>query len=314
MTYYMGIDGGGSRLRIVIVKANFDTDTFSNAASACNPSSIGWDAAAACIQQDIRNTLRLAEIAAADITAVAIGLAGAAVDHAGDWLRATVAEVLTNALIVPSSDHEIALVGAHGARRGLLLLAGTGSVAFGINDAGEALQVGGWGYLLGDEGSGYWLGLHALKALVNQSDGTLAQTTTLAQRVSEHLNLSTASDVIRWLYHHDAARTSDVARLAQLVLEEAEQGDLHAQHLVNTGADALANLAQTLMRRLNYHGPLAFAGGLLTSDNPLSRGVRQRLRLDDLPLPQYEPVYGAALLAMQTHQAAQSKDDKPHAD
>jgi glucosamine kinase len=301
MTYYMGIDGGGSNLRVVIVTEQL-SETTRVKAGACNPSSVGRDAAADIIQQAMQVAITQAKLTPEQIAGVGIGVAGASATYAADWLRQVVCGVLPDAHIAPSSDNEIALVGARGERRGILLLSGTGSVAFGVNDAGEAVQVGGWGYLLGDEGSGYWLGLQALRALVTQSDGTLELVTILAQRVAEHLSLQSAQDVLAWVYRHDAPRTTDIARLAPIVLAEAEKGDLHAQHIITEAADHLEKLARTTMRRLAFgDAALAFAGGLLTSDNLLSRTLCQRLSLDALPVAKYEPVVGAALLAKITH-------------
>ena len=77
--------------------------------------------------------------------------------------------MLPAAQIALSSDVEIALVGALGQRLGIVVLAGTGSAAYGVNRAGDALLVGGWGYLLGDEGSGYWIGAEALRLLARAS-------------------------------------------------------------------------------------------------------------------------------------------------
>ena len=88
-------------------------------------------------------------------------MAGAAQNP--DWLRNVLTSVLSHAQITVAPDYEIALIGAHGKRYGMLVLSGTGSVAFGIDASGESAHSGGWGYLLDDGGSGYWLGLEMLE-------------------------------------------------------------------------------------------------------------------------------------------------------
>jgi len=160
MLYYMGIDGGGTHLRIVIVDEQLRALAQYESGTA-NPNHIGRVAAAEHIRDSIHKTLDRSSLSPESIAAVGIGIAGASAAYARDWLLETVALALPSSEIVPSSDVEIALVGAHGRPEGVLLLSGTGSVAYGINASGESFQSGGWGYLLGDEGSGYWIGMEA---------------------------------------------------------------------------------------------------------------------------------------------------------
>src|SRR5690349_13591838 len=122
--YVMGIDGGGSSIRAVITSLALDVRGEIRGETA-NPSVIGREQAAARIQNVIRATLENAALSAASIAGVGIGVAGAAASHSEAWLREVVAGVLPDSRIVASADYEIALVGAHGARKGVLVLAGT---------------------------------------------------------------------------------------------------------------------------------------------------------------------------------------------
>ncbi len=289
--YVMGLDGGGSRLRVVIAAPDMTVLASSEGGSA-NPNSTGRDVAAQSVRAAIRAALVQARLAPADIHAVGAGIAGART--APDWVRDTVSAVLPYAEIRVASDVEIALIGAHGQRRGVLVLAGTGSVVLGINGLGEAAQVGGWGYLLGDEGSGYWLGLKALQAVVRAEDGRSPQTP-LTESILADLNLSSSADLIQWIYA--PGRTRDVAALAPLVLAATQ--DAVARHIVAESVDELALAARTVIRRLEMESPaIAFAGGLLSEANPLSLGLCAALGLPSLPVPKHPPVIGAALLAM----------------
>jgi glucosamine kinase len=296
MRYWMGIDGGGSNLRVAIIDDELNTKALIDKAGRVNPSGSSRSAVHSRIQRTMRDALKRAGLETVD--GVGIGVAGAAAAYAEDWLRQVVGEVLPDAFVAPSSDNEIALVGAHGARRGVLLLSGTGSVAFGVNAAGEAWQVGGWGYLLGDEGSGYWIGMEALRTVIRQHDGTHPYGSSVTRRIMDVLNLTRAHEIIPWLYGADASRISDVAGLARIVLEEAERGDMRAAQIVEAGAWSLRLLATTIIERLQITQPnIAFAGGLLTSDNALSRRVCALLELPAIPQAKYPPVIGAALLA-----------------
>ena len=297
--YYIGIDGGGSNLRVVVVDDDMHV-VAQSARGTVNPSVIGRDASAALIQEGLREVLAapfLQSESTNSIAGIGIGIAGASVIYAEPWLREVIAAVLPDVFVAPSMDNEIALVGAHGARQGVLVLAGTGSIAYGVNAAGESAQTGGWGYLLGDEGSGYWLGLEALRALIRWSDGMQPEAEALSQRVMRRMSFHEPADVIGWIYRQPPP-TRELAQHAGVVLDAAAAGDPAAQDIVARGAEALAALTQAIISRLGMTEPqIAFAGGLLTSDNPLSRALCARLKLDAIPQAVYPPVIGAALLA-----------------
>lgn len=293
--YVIGIDGGGSSVRAVVTDRNFRVIGSATAGSA-NPNSAGRDAAATAIQSVIRAALDDAKLPARSIAAVGAGIAGTLT--AREWVEQTIALVLPHARMVAVSDFEIALVGANGERRGVLILSGTGSVAFGINAAGETAQVGGWGYLLGDEGSGYWIGLQALQAVVQAADGR-GDATALTDAILRALDLASPRDLIQWIYA--PSRIREAAALAPLVL--AATDDAVAREIVARGVEELASLAQTVIRRLQIESPsYAFAGRLLSEANPLSVGVCAALGLDSLPVPKHPPVIGAAILALSASQ------------
>ncbi len=294
--YVMGIDGGGSTVRVVIASPDLRVQGEAHGPAA-NPGVVGDDAATGAIRSAMRAALTAAEIAPEQVAAVALGVAGAAAHHSAAWLQAVVAGVLPGARVVPSADFEIALVGALGERRGVILLAGTGSLAYGVDATGATALVGGWGYLLDDAGSGYWLGQQALRAVARAGDRRGPQTA-LVDAVLDRLALGDPLDLVPWLYHTQAARTRDVAALAPLVLDVADSGDAVALAIVAQARDELVLAAQTVIRRLALQGAgIAFAGGLLTSPNRLSRAVCDALGLDAIPQPRHTPVMGAALLA-----------------
>jgi N-acetylglucosamine kinase-like BadF-type ATPase len=289
--YIMGIDGGGSGVRVAIVTRDLTLVASAQSGSA-NPNSAGRTLAAQSIQQAIRAALNEARLTPDAIRGVGVGIAGTVTLR--DWTRETVVAVLPHAAVTIASDFEIALVGAQGERRGVLILSGTGSVIYGINAAGEAAQVGGWGYLLGDEGSGYLLGLRALQAVVRAADGR-APATRLTDAILDTLALADPLDLIQWVYA--PGRTREIAQLAPLVLQLAAD-DAAAQQIVAEGVDELALAARAVVRRLQIASPdYAFAGGLLTETNPLSLGLCAALGLSALPQAKYPPVIGAALLA-----------------
>jgi N-acetylglucosamine kinase-like BadF-type ATPase len=297
--YVMGIDGGGSAIRAVITTPDLAICGQSDGPTA-NPGVVGFETATHTIQDAMRAALASADLSPDQIAAVGIGIAGAAAHHAAGWLREVVAAVTPRARIVPSADFEIALVGAVGRREGVLVLAGTGSLAYGVNAAGQSALVGGWGYLLDDAGSGYWIGIRALAAIARAADGR-GPHTSLTSILLEALDLAQPLDLVPWLYLSETARTRAVAQLAPLVLDQAADGDLVAQVIVTSAAAELTTAAHTVMRRLDMTAPdFAFAGGLLSGTNLLSESLCTALGLDALPVPDHPPVIGAALLALES--------------
>jgi N-acetylglucosamine kinase-like BadF-type ATPase len=289
----MGIDGGGSTVRVAITAADLSVIAQIDGDSV-NPSSIGHEMAAARIQAAMRAALDAA--GRPPLAAVGIGVAGAMGAHSEPWLRATVGAVLPGVPVAASSDMEIALVGAHGARRGVMVLAGTGSAACAVGADGAWAQAGGWGYMLGDEGSGYWLVMEALRVFTRVADGVDPGGAALAERMMAALGWAQPLDVVPWLYRLPPP-TREIARYARIVLEAAAEGDSAALSIVDRGAAALAAITRAVMLRAGAAPDICFCGGLLTADNALSRALCRRLGLAELPLPRFAPVIGAALLA-----------------
>jgi N-acetylglucosamine kinase-like BadF-type ATPase len=293
--YLIGIDGGGSTVRAAVTDETL-TILGQARAGGVNPNIVGRDHAARTIQQVLKETLALAGMDAGEVTAVGAGIAGAMTAPFQEWLTKTLRDVLPTARIYITTDMEIALIGAHGERRGVLVSAGTGSAAFGVNDRGESLLVGGWGYLLGDEGSGAWIGLQALKQIVQASDRALPSM--LAERVFDLLQIGEARELVSIIYQPNVPAAPRLARFAPLVLELADS-DEAAQRIVTEAAAHLAELVDVLKHRLKMDNPaVRFGGGLLSGVNPLTSALQARLGLDAFPASVYPAEIGAALYAM----------------
>ena len=302
---FLGIDGGGSTLRVAVVNRRLES-LCSLTESSANPNLIGHDAAQALIRRSIGDVLERANLQPASIRAAAIGVAGAASTHSRDWLLQTLEPALPATMLIPSSDLEIALVGALAKSCGILLLAGTGSAVYGISPAGERLQIGGWGYLLGDDGSSYWIGRQLLRHLISVHDsGSSVESDALSRHCLHALGLKQPRELIAWLYRAEEAPAARIASLAGVVSEAASEGDAEAIQILEQAATLLVAQAAVLQRRLAYDdAPIAFAGGLLDNDNTISDLVSKELGLVKRPVAKYPPVIGAALLAQQEWSAS----------
>ncbi|MYD08785.1 MAG: hypothetical protein F4X02_01960 [Chloroflexi bacterium] len=295
---FLGIDGGGSTLRVAVVGLELETLTTVSGPSA-NPNLIGHAAAQALIRRCVNQALAQANATPADISAAAIGIAGASNTHSRDWLAQTLKPALPQSLLAPSSDLEIALVGALAQRYGILLLAGTGSAVYGVAPDGAHLQIGGWGYLLGDDGSSYWIGRQLLRHVIAVYDaGAPVERDPLSRRCLNALGLEQPRELIAWLYRRDEAPAARIAGLTRIVIDCANEGCDAAMEILDRAASILVALVAAMRERLDYaEAPLAFAGGLLDNDNYLSNLAAKQLGLDSRPLAQHPPVIGAALLA-----------------
>ena len=147
---------------------------------------------------------------------------------------------------------------------GLVLIAGTGSIAFGRNDEGQEQRAGGWGYLIGDEGSGVWLGLEGLRAAAHHTDGRGAGTAITAHLLRD-LGVDSFMDVIPQLYGKPHPAPAIVAAVSA-VGRAAAEGDTIAVSIVQRGAHALARAASTVAEGLRLtEGPVYLAGGAFES-------------------------------------------------
>jgi N-acetylglucosamine kinase-like BadF-type ATPase len=198
-------------------------------------------------------------------------------------------------------DAIAALYAGNPAGCGVVLIAGTGSIAFGRNDEGDERRAGGWGYLIGDEGSAVWLGLEGLRAAAHNADGRGAGTTITAHILRE-LGVQSFMEVIPQLYGRPHPAPAILAAV-RAVGRAAAESDAIAVSIVQRGAHALARAASVVAAELRLEdGPVYLAGGAFESLPSLERAVRGEL-LRMLPRATVEPVseepaMGAARLAM----------------
>jgi glucosamine kinase len=296
---YVGIDGGGTHVRVVVCDSSLNI-IGESAGAGVNPGAVGHDLAAARIEQTILAALDDAGLTTEDVLGAGAGIAGAAEEHSRAWVKQTIESVLPSARVVASADYEIALVGAVGERHGIVVISGTGSAAFGAHrGTGASMRQGGFGYLLGDEGSGYWLGREALSHALREMDGR-ATPSMMTRRILDVIGANHPMDVIPWLYSAPKPRVSEIAALASVVIAVSEEGDMVAQGYVARAASELAQLVRNLQKRLDlYDAPIAFVGGLLERNNRLTEVLMRRLHLTERPAAMHPPEVGAAILAME---------------
>lgn len=198
-------------------------------------------------------------------------------------------------------DAHIALVAGAPEGVGIVVVAGTGSVAYGVDPSGSRARAGGWGHILGDEGSAFWLGHAAIRRGIRAADGR-GPATSLGDRVSRHLGLERAQELIPWFYDREHTRRR-LAELAPLVEAAAGDGDPSAEELLDEAAHHLARAARAVARQLTLPDryPVVLAGGAFKACPSLVRRIDERLDLHRSRLVklEVEPAAGAVRLALE---------------
>jgi N-acetylglucosamine kinase-like BadF-type ATPase len=204
--------------------------------------------------------------------------------------------------MIVTDDALIALSGATAGQPGLIAIAGTGSIAFGRNSSGKTARAGGWGYMFGDEGSGFYITRQALRAALRSEEGW-GHATSLRSVLLHATGAPDINQLLHRLYTSEFPRPR-IAALAKLVDETAENSDATAQNILNEAAQQLAILVAAVRGQLFQPGEAArvsFAGGVFRS-----RILLERFRMltemeagNQFAPPTYGPAAGALLEAYQ---------------
>ncbi len=225
--YLMGIDGGGSKT-LALLADETGRVLGRGEAGASNFQVIGHQAAQAAIQAAMDAAWRNASLAPQSLRGLCLGLAG--VDRPGEraLFQQWTAQIQPQAQSVIANDAELVLAASTPAGWGLALICGTGSIVYGRSPAGQVARADGWGHLLGDEGSGYAIGLAALRAVMRAYDGR-GPATSLSEAILGCWGLAAATDLVPRVYQELRGK-HEIAALASTVEAVAGQGDPVAPH------------------------------------------------------------------------------------
>ncbi|HET7578135.1 MAG TPA: BadF/BadG/BcrA/BcrD ATPase family protein [Bacillales bacterium] len=205
--------------------------------------------------------------------------------------------------LIVESDAMGALAAGTWGEPGIVLIAGTGSIAYVGVPSGGLIRVGGWGYLLGDEGSGFDIGRKALAAVLKQHDGR-GEPTLLTEYLLEELQLNSPEELISLVYNSDQMK-EEIAALTKVVFKAAEKGDRVTKTIVDNAICELLQLVRTASDRSGEVGqlPLVINGGLFNDDYFRNQFVREmRSHVTDITVvcPTIPPATGVLILALQS--------------
>ncbi len=297
--FVLGIDGGGTKTLAAICDSTGQV-LGTGQAGASNIDDVGLKAATQNIAQAVSKARAEAKLEAAKFSAAFLGLAGI-VSHEDRQLVHGIAKTLDLAPLV-GVDHDcrIALAGGLSGRAGIVLIVGTGSSCYGVNQKGLAWRSGGWGSLISDEGSGYDIGKQSLIAAVRDIDGRGAKTG-LTDLMLSSLGISNPDQILHRLYVTGLTR-AEIAALAPPVLELAQNGDAVALAILRKGWVQLSECVVAVTQKLKLEPPeIVLVGGIATGNSWVKQEL-QNVILKALPQakfsnPELSPVLGACLLA-----------------
>lgn len=299
MGYLLAVDGGGTKTELALVEP--DGKVIRRLAlGPSNYQNVGVDAARSVLHEGISE---LKSEAGGELLGACLGLAGLDTPTDERIYRDMVDQLFgTDAAKVRiENDCFIALHSGTLGAAGIAIIAGTGSMAIGVDEGGQRARSGGWGYRFGDEGSGYFIGYQAFVRAVRSRDGRAPQTV-LATMIEEKLGSPLFDLVTRYTAEDPGPDT--IGALAPLVTEAARSGDLVARQILADAADELVLAAKAIWKQLTFDRrpvPVVLAGGAFNSDllrEQVEAGLCRDLGDVECLRPAVPPVAGACILAL----------------
>lgn len=254
MEYIIGVDGGGTKTEAVAYSLEGEVlnTSLKGFANLLN----GKEEALNNIVSSIEELIN--EFGKENLRGVYLGIAGVEVGNNRDEILKAIQETLE----IESSlmnDGELALKAMLKGEDGILVIAGTGSIAFGIKD-GKSARAGGWGHLLGDEGSGYKISIDTLKNILFEEDNSIEKSN-LSQTIMKEFNWNSVDEIVGFVY---SSSKDEIAKVAPVVSKLAEAGDNFARGILEKEAIALAKTTQNVYEKLGFEKcSIGLVGGVL---------------------------------------------------
>jgi N-acetylglucosamine kinase-like BadF-type ATPase len=294
--FFLAIDGGGSKTSCVV--GNESSVLGKSIAPGSNLIRVGNEKARAALQEGIQQACLQAAITPSQIIRTCIGLAGGARPEIANLVHELVAEIVPGEIEVVG-DMEIARYAAFADAPGVVVIAGTGSIAYGKNSRGRFARAGGWGFQISDEGSGHWIGRSAITSVLRAYDE--GENPLLLQALMKAWGAESREKLVIMA---NSSPYPDFATLLPAILPAADGGDPMARAVLAEAGAELAGLAKIVIRRIfpeRETAPVAMAGGVFGNSALVRQVFYNSLRSEFpevAPNPKVvEPVFGALDLA-----------------
>lgn len=300
--YWLGVDGGGTHCRATVMNAD-EKIAGEGLADAANFLRVGLELAVAHVRDAVSKACHQAGIEVSQISGACIGLAGVSHPEHHRVMLAALKQALPIREITLETDARVALAGATGNQPGVVIIAGTGSIACGINSRGRFARAGGWGPAMGDEGSGSYIGRRALQAVVMAWDYR-DEPTSMMEPVLKHFGVTSPPELPPVIYDSYSEVMGRIAQLSKIVVNEARNGDKIAIGILKDAAVHLARAAIAVIDQLRMEHDeflVACVGGVFESGDLILEPLKEEIlkfapRVTIAP-PIEPPVIGAAKMA-----------------
>lgn len=298
---FIGFDGGGTKTQCIIGDSN-GTIIASAEGASTNLKSRPQEKVREMIHSLLEKILLLANAEPHQITGVFVSTAGG--DRKEDqerWKQWILEYGLNPDQLEVANDAVGALTAGTKSKNGIVLIAGTGSIAYSVRETNvKPIRVGGWGYLLGDEGSGYDIGNQALRMIIRAYDGRDYEKEKLTQHILDQLGLVSPKQLITYIYENQYPRKL-IASVAKHVISLAEQGEPNAKAIIQQAIEQLVELVLSILRIDKDSNSLVISGGLFHSTY-FKAVFENTMRIKGLNLPiispKYPPVVGSYISAL----------------
>ncbi|WP_315119576.1 BadF/BadG/BcrA/BcrD ATPase family protein [uncultured Clostridium sp.] len=306
----LSIDGGGTKCLSALLDYESNIAGVGESGS-CNYQSIGEEKSKESIKKSILNAMEHYEKKySCKVSKIECVIAGIAGNDTGkdkkvmerifksifDELNITVDKYILE------NDAYITLNGALEDREGVLIISGTGSICYGKNNENQYYRTGGWGYIVGDEGSGFWIGSQAIKFIFHSEDGR-KESTLLRENILNSLKLENIEELMGWVYSEDYS-IKKVSALAKDVFNSASHGDELALKIVNMAAEELLSHLNVVVDKLHLKEDftLVLLGGLLENNTSLKdilvKKVMENYNKCNIVHMDVKPIFGAMILGL----------------
>jgi len=312
--YVLGIDGGGTKTIGVIVSSNGEVKGMATVGST-NMNSVGLNVVESEIKKLISELKKHNLEAFNQISIIFAGMSGA-----GNAENKRKLELILERIIGKDTsffvDHDAITAlytGTYG-KEGMVHISGTGSIAYGMNRAGKRERVGGWGYLLGDHGSGFAVGQEAFMSLFDRYDQGQNQTI-LDTFILQHFSVKEPPEMVPIIYGESDSRRL-IASIVPFIFKAADEGDRNAQNILSHHATAIAEniycLTQKLFSEAETQIPVVLTGGLFSREDWLVPTIKAYLESKNMKanliIPTLPPVIGSVIGGYKMHEIEINQD------
>jgi N-acetylglucosamine kinase-like BadF-type ATPase len=301
--YLIGIDGGGTKCLGVIADEG-GKELAREQAGAANLQQRGVEKATTVVKSVVDKLLESQNANPEQIACLVAGLAGAGREDVRERAELLIKNCWTDVPVQVVTDADVALEGAFSGEPGIVLVSGTGSICYGKNASGQTARAGGWGHLLGDEGSATWIAIKALKSALMMWDGRLPNGE-LRNKLGAQLGVEDIADMVPEFYR-GRITVSQIAGLSKLVFELSDDDHAARQIVLRAGRE-LGKLVVAVVRSLaveEHMAKVALVGGVFSDKanrkkllGPLKDEITRVCPDVNFKNPELEPVMGAIAMA-----------------